>query len=226
MLKLKGIAEFAFDCKKATLTMEAGATLRESEVLAALQAGGFTGESFTASTPPPIAVVELAIELVEKDARFDRATCRAVAEQLASALPKTSDWHVGADGCARGRFTAAPPTLAELEGSLRDWLAKPSRATGAAPAVFNWRPVSASARLGEWPAEVACATATLAAPLDPARWPALRTALATLEQIVAWSPGGDGSTLVIWTKEPCANLATRLGTALAPLALSVTRVDS
>lgn len=225
MLKLKGIAEFAFDCKTATLTMEAGATLRESDVLEALKKEGFTGESFSATAPPPIAIVEASVELLARGARFDAATCRTVAEQLAAALPMTSDWQVGADGRARGRFTATPPAPAALEALLLDALAKP-QSTPAAAASLEWRLVRSSARLLEWPASVARANVTLAAPLAPSSWPALRTALATLEQIVAWSPGGDGATLVIWTKEPCANLESRLSGALAPLAIAVARVDS
>lgn len=247
MLKLKGIADFAFDCKTATLTMEAGATLRESDVLEALKKDGFTGESFSATAPPPIAIIEASVELLARGARFDAATCRTVALQLAAALPMTSDWQVGADGRARGRFTATPPAPAALEALLLDALAKPRSAppaadgatdgaTGTAPAAvpapapaaapLEWRLVRSSARLLEWPASVARANVTLAAPLAPSSWPALRTALATLEQIVAWSPGGDGTTLLVWTKEPCANLESRLSGALAPLAIAVARVDS
>ncbi len=220
MSTLKGIASLVFDCKTATISMTAGATLLEREVIEALKKAGFAGEGFTSGAPPTRSVVELEIELLARDARFDQATCGALELQLAAALPAATEWRVGADGKARGRFAAPPPTATELEATLAKALAS------ASPRATASRVRAESTRLVEWPESAARATVTLAAPLAASQWQPVAEAIASLEQVLAWSPGGDGETLMVWTKEPCANLATRLRGVLSPLSISVSQVDS
>jgi len=203
---VKGVATVAFDCKVATLTAAAGATLAEKDVVGALKAAGFEGQEFAANASPTTPVV--VARLATKGDRFDAALGTKVEAAVARVLPKQLDGFVAADGQLIARLPAdAKLDVAATTEALRRELA---------PLDVELRTLTDE----RWPATVARAVVLVKRAHDGAA-----AAIASLPHALAVLPRPDGRSFVVFTKEPCANLADRVREKFAPLAIELESVE-
>lgn len=205
MTGLKGVATVAFDCKVATLTMSAGATLAEKEVVDALKTAGFEAQEFAANAPltTPVVVARLATQ----GDRFDDPLGAKVVAALERALPKRLDLVVAADGQLIARLPAdAKLDVAATTEALRREL----------------EPLKVEVKSLEdarWPATAARSVILAKRPHEKAA-----AAIASLPHVLSVLPRADGRSWVVFTKEPCANLADRVREQFAPLSLELEAV--
>lgn len=196
----------AFDCKVATLTAAAGATLLEKDVVGALKTAGFESSDFAANAPPTTPVV--VAKLATKGDRFDAALGAKVEAALARALPTRLECVVAADGQLIARLPAdAKLDVAATTEALRREL-EPLRVE------------LKSLEDARWPATAARAVVVVKTAHAKAA-----EAIASLSHALAVLPRDDGKSFVVFTKEPCANLADRVREKFAPLSIELESVE-
>jgi hypothetical protein len=203
---LKGVSTVAFDCKVATLTMAAGSTLTEKEVVGALKTAGFESQDFAANALPmsPVVVARLAT----KGDRFDAALSAKVEAALARALPKRLECIVAADG----QLIARLPVDAKLDVAATTEALKRELA----PLEVELKSLTDE----RWPA-----TATRAVVVVKRAHEGSAGAIASLPHVLAVLPRDDGKSFVLFTREPCANLADRVREKFAPLSIELDSVE-
>lgn len=217
---LAGVADVAFDCKTATVTMKPDGTLSSEQVEKALVGAGFGMKSFRGGPPPTVVVIRARIRTRDGAA----PTPDALAD-LARELPAAAELLLEPDGrlTARGRPDGKDETQEKGEEREKDGTAAKLDVASLTAAAARRGLVVEEGETLAWPRSATTYVATLRAPPAAAARGTVRDAIEAIESVLAAIERPDGAWLVV-TKEPCAELEARLRAALKPAGLALERV--
>jgi len=199
---LAGVAEVKFDCKTATVTMKGDATLAPESAEKALHDAGFPMKSFSGGPPPSLPVLRALVRtkagLPPSAAVLARLEGDLARELSAAAgLADITDLSVEPDG----RLTAQGKADAKLD------------AAALSSALATRGLVAGEVETRAWPRTATAYSATLRGPTDAAAVAKARAAIEAIDNVVAAIACADGPWRIV-TREPCANVETRLRAAL------------
>jgi len=192
---LAGVGDVKFDCKTATVTMKPDATLASEVAEKALKDAGFGMKSFAGGPPPGFVVVHAKLKSKDGTPIGDADSAR-IEQVLKNQLPSLRDVFVEFDG----RLTALAKDDAKLEAAdVESALRANVNVDVDALEKKSW-PKTATAYVATLPASQAreaCARGKA------------RVAAESIDTVAGVVTQRDGA-LLVYTKEPCANLEAKL----------------
>jgi hypothetical protein len=204
---LAGVADVKFDCKTATVSMKADAKLESKAAEKALVDAGFGMKEFIDGAAPSFAVARAQLKSKQGEP-LSADVVGKLASVLAKELPQLAEVVIEPDG----RLTALVKPDAKFEQAALEKMLFGSDVTGAV-------------EMRTWPRTATAYVAAIRGAKDAAARAKARAEIEKIDTVAGALERADGSFLV-FTKEPCANLAAKMQEALKPAGVEVGKVDA
>jgi len=216
--KLAGVGDVTFDCKTATIRMKGEATLDKAAVEKALTGAGCKIGEFTARERPSFAVVTVTLKEIGARGPSGASAGTSISgapsvakleQELPRELPELTDLFLESNGRA---------TLLVREGRSLD--------EAALKAALAKRQLAAEdLSTKRWPTSAARKVAVVKEMSGVEAHAKARAAIEGISNVLAAIARPDGGSFMVFTREPCANLESRLREALRAAGLDLAGIE-